>query len=81
MARVEWRGDALGCKCGSTDFTTRYIHNPYGHDAGEHIARCASCGTEYRGSYYDFKPLDPPGSPSAADAFAYGAARARGTEP
>lgn len=36
-------------KCAAGEvFTVRHIHNPYGSDMCEDVARCAGCGTEWR---------------------------------
>lgn len=46
---VALNGSPLKCTCGGDKFSLRHIHNPYGHDCGEDLARCTVCGLEYGG--------------------------------
>lgn len=56
-AQVMLRDEQLKCRCGGTTFTSHYRHNPYGHDAGQHVHGCDACGTEYVSGYYGTKFL------------------------
>lgn len=45
--------------CGGTSFTSRHIHNPYGHDRSTDIARCDNCGAEWQFRHHELESVVP----------------------